>query len=163
MDYTTRRLYRQYFTRWRCQLPNVKKTRAHSDKKWAARKPPPPQRVTFDDPRLDIALGEGARLTLDPPGRGSRLSLLILLRGEPCRAMPRDDALTPYPTSVFRRWRSSARHAGAAGATPFARLIKAARRREADLLQTLADCPNVIGQPALDAIASMGLNALKIA
>ena len=39
MDYTTRRLYEQYFTRWRCQLPNVKKTRAHGDKECAARSP----------------------------------------------------------------------------------------------------------------------------
>jgi hypothetical protein len=39
MDYTTRRLYGQYFTRWRCQLPNVKKTRAHGDKRMCGPKP----------------------------------------------------------------------------------------------------------------------------
>ena len=39
MDYTTRRLYGQYFTRWRCQLPSVKKTRAHGNKECAARSP----------------------------------------------------------------------------------------------------------------------------
>src|SRR5580704_5386964 len=65
------------------------------------------------------------RLSHDARTRDSRLTAVPVAR---CQKT----APVSYPTSAFRCWRSSARHAGAAGATPFARLIKAARRRGAD-------------------------------
>jgi hypothetical protein len=48
MDHTTRRLYGQYSTRWRCQLPNVKKTRGHGDKKGGPKAAPSPPRNADD-------------------------------------------------------------------------------------------------------------------